>query len=243
MKKLLNKKAFTLIEVLVAVCMIAVIALPLMSVFLQSVKTDQAAKGVLNANYISQDYIEKLDAVTYRDALINLPDHEQYGEYYLTATIEPYGTTSSSGPCEYVHLMFFGNETMLAVMPDGNWHFFSSIPNDVSLQVSGGIYTFIGSDVVITGETDYPNCALLINAMEKVSSSAMSVTVGTGCKAVLYCKVCHDDEFSFSGSSETYIDLITGDTSLVHVTAYVYDTPTGTQEIAVSESYINIANW
>ena len=245
MKKLFTKKAFTLIEVILAVGMIAMIALPLMSVFLQSVKTDQTAKGVLNANYISQDYIEKLETMTYQEALDNAPVRTKIGDYYLTSTIEPYGTTSAlfDAPCDYAHLVFYGNETMLAVMPDGKWRFFSSIPNNISIQEAGGFYTFTAGDLTIIGKTDYAYCAMLINAMQKNSSSTLSITLGTGCKGVLYCNVLHDDEFNFTGSHETYIDMITGDTSLVHVTTYVFDTITNPEEIATSESYITLDNW
>ena len=46
--------------------------MPLLTVYVQSFKVDTAARHVLNANYISQQYIEKLDAATYPQALSNL---------------------------------------------------------------------------------------------------------------------------------------------------------------------------
>ena len=78
-----------MIETLLAICIFAAIALPLMSVFLQSTKTDRAARNVLNANYISQDYIETLDTKTYKDALQSVPTLLLTNQYYLTATITP----------------------------------------------------------------------------------------------------------------------------------------------------------
>ena len=237
-----DKRAFTLIEVILSIVLIALITLPLMSIFLQSVKTDRAAKGVLNANYISQDYVEKLDAQTYRQALSSRPVYHQVGEYYLTATIEPYGTADSHNT-GYVHLIIYDNSTMLAVLPDGGWQVLGSVPDTISISVVDGVCTLTCGTDVLTGEIKFSNCVLIINAIQKTSSDVSNVSLGTGCKAILYCQDRHDDDFVFSGTSETYMDLMTGETSLVHITTRVYEQPADPEPIAVAESYISIKNW
>jgi len=245
MKRLINKKAFTLIETVIAIVIIAVVALPLLSVFLQSIKTDQAAKTVLNANYISQDYIEKLDATTYPNALANLPNRVTIEDYYLTADIKPYGTTNSlfGCVCEYAHMIFYSDNSMLTVLPDGDYLFFSSVPNYMSLSITTGSYTFIYDGITVTGDTDYVYCALLINGMQKQDCVTSNITLGSTCKSVLYCKDEQKDDIIITGTNETYSDMITGETSLINVTTYVYDSYGSTLPKGVSESYINIKNW
>ncbi len=245
MKRLKNKKAFTLIETLLAIVIVAVVALPLLSVFLQSIKTDQAAKVVLNSNYISQDYIEKLDSTTYPLALQNLPNRMQVEDYYLTAKIEPYGTVNSlfTGTCEYAHLIFYSDNTMMAVMPDGKWKIYSSVPDNISFSVTMGIYTFNCDDSVISGKSDFAYCALLINSMQKNDGILTNVTLGPSCKSVIHCKADQKQDITINGDYELYSNMITGSTSLIHVTTYVYDTAAGINEKGKSESYINIKNW
>lgn len=245
MKRLLSKRAFTLLETLLAIAIIAAIALPLMSVFLQSVKTNQASKGVLSANYISQDYIEKLDTATYEEALSNQPDRVPVDGYYLSASIEPYGTASAmfTGACVYAHLVFYADGRMLAVMPDGNWRMFSAIPASISISAGGGMYSFSAGSATLTGSMDSANCAVIIDAMEKPSGSACTVTLGAAFKALRYCKEYDVDDITVTGTGETYCDLVPGDTSLIHVKTYVYGTAAAANPVATGESYINIKNW
>lgn len=243
-KLLKNKHAFSLLEVIISIALIAAVSLPLLTVFSQSIKTDRAANDVLNANYISQNYIERLDADTYASALVNRPQYMPSGNYYLSAEITPYGTTSGlfNEACDYAHLVCFDNEKMLAVMPDGQWRIFSTMPDDISLETNGYNYTATFGSTVITGSMAHTNCALLINAMKKVSSSTSTITL-TGCKAVLYCRMTAVADITIAGASETYVDMITGDTSLIHVKTYIYDVPNGENAVATAESYINIRNW
>ena len=244
-KKLLSKKGFTLLETLLAIAIIAAIALPLLSVFLQSVKTQQAAQGILSANYISQDYMEKLDTKIYETALAEKPGRLSTNGYYLTATIKPYGTASAmfDGACGYAHLVFYSDGRMLAVMPDGKWHMYSSIPASISLSTGGGMYSFAGGSTTLTGGTENAWCAMIIDAMEKPSGLECTVTLSSSCKALSYCREYDADDITVAGAGETYCDLITGESSLIHVQTYVYETPTDTDPVATGESYISIRNW
>ncbi len=245
MKKLLEKKAFTLIEVVLAIAIFAAIALPLFNVFVQSVKTDRISNDVLNANYISQDYIEKLDATIYQQALNDCPDRVSVENYYLTASIRPYGTFNSMfvGQCSYAHLVMYEEGGMLAVMPDGKWHAFESVPENITLSVSSGTYSFTGDYTTITGISSYNYCAMLIDGMLKPSETTTTITLGSSCKAVVYCQKNHFNDFVINGDSQVYEDIMAGTTSLVYVGAFVYNTADSTTAVAVSEGYINIKNW
>ena len=246
MKLLRNKKAFTLLEVVISIAIIATIALPLLSIFVQSIKTDRAANDVLNANYISQDYIERLDASTYLTALNNIPDHAETGDYYLSASITPYGTVNGlfDTACDYAHLVCFDNEKLLVVMPDGQWHLFSTLPNNIAIFTGSGGYMLVANDYTfLTGSMVHSNCAVIVNAMKKVSSSTLNVYLDEECKAVLYCRETAVSEITITGDCETYPDMIIGDTSLIHVTTSVFDSAASDMPVAEAESYINISNW
>ena len=64
-----REKAYTLIEVILAVFIFSIVALPLLGIYLQSVKTDVAARNVLSSNYIAQRYLEKMSTQTYTQLL------------------------------------------------------------------------------------------------------------------------------------------------------------------------------
>ena len=94
-KKIFNRRGFGLLETVIAIAILAAIALPLLNIFVQSAQVDELAMGVLNANYISQDYTEKLDTMTYDEVLADVPYRRQVDSYYLTAVIKPYGAAGN----------------------------------------------------------------------------------------------------------------------------------------------------
>ncbi len=244
-KLLLSRKAYTILEVLLAITIVAAIALPLLSVFLQSVKTNQAAKGVLNANYISQDYIEKLDTVTYEAALGNQPTRELVDGYYISAKIKPYGAAASifTESCDYAQLVFYADGGLLVVLPDGKWHKYSAVPSSMSLTTGGGVYTFSAGSLVLTGSTSSSYCALMINAVEKPTDTTCSITLGSSCKALRYCNKGDEEDITVNGIEEVYSGIIKGDSSLISVKVSVYETSSDTDPVAISEGCVEIKNW
>jgi prepilin-type N-terminal cleavage/methylation domain-containing protein len=239
-----NRKGFTLIETLLAIAIFAAIALPLLTVFLQSIKTDQAARNVLNANYIAQDYIETLDSSNYQEAIGSVPNRISKNGYYLSAKIEPYGNSQSlfSAPCDFLHINMQSNGTMLVVLPDGKWRLFASVPATVSVVVSSKNYSFSGGGTTITGTAPMGKCAVLVNATKKAAGVTSGLTMGANCKAVIYCLKNNKNDITLSGDGVKYVDILSPTRSLVHVTASVYEKPSGGMPIATSEAYINIRN-
>lgn len=235
-----NKKAFTLIEIILTVAIFAAIALPLFGVFVQSFKVDTMARGVLNANYIMQQYVEKLDSLTYAQALSGQPSKQATGGYYLSATIQPYGADGDS----FVHLVALDGGKMLVVPPDGNWKQLSSVPSSVSLSIAGGQYTLRCDSTVIKGAAGGSGCTMILNAVKMSSSASPGLTLGSGCKAVAYCTADNYAKVSVaSGDVTKYKNMFTGDTSLAHVTVRVYQSADASEPVAQSEAYINLRNW
>ncbi|MFA5676134.1 MAG: type II secretion system protein [Christensenellales bacterium] len=244
----MNNKAYTLLEVLLAVLIFSAVALPLLGVFVQAVKTDVAARNVLNANYIAQDYVEQLYSKTYKQALDELPERRKIGEYYLSASISPHGAAGDlfSSPCAFAHLLLMDNGKMLSVMPDGKWQLYGSIPADIKFGLSGGNYTLNCDGTQLAGTLAYDNCVLIVNAMKKPEASASPViTLGGGCKAIVYLTYVNKDTVSIAGDQndiKKHVDIISGDTSLIYVKAKVYDMPDSSEPVGLSEAYISINN-
>lgn len=248
-KRGLGKRAFTLIETLLALALFAAIALPLLTVFLQSAKADRAARDVMNANYISQNYIEQLDTKSYKEALQGKLKMKLINGYYLTATVEPYGNAGKSlftTPCVYVHLIILSTGNMLVGLPDGEWREIAPISGSfgsVSVSISSGSYTFKCGSTTVTGSSKYSDCAVIINASNKSGDiSTITVTQGATCKALVYCTSAQTSKITVSGTSQFFKDTIAGKTSLLRVKASVYQKTTDTKPLAVTDAFINIRN-
>ena len=248
-KRGLGKRAFTLIETLLAIALFAAISLPLLTVFLQSAKADRAARDMMNANYISQNYIEQLDTKSYKEALQGKLKMKLINGYYLTATVEPYGNAGKSlftTPCVYVHLIMLSTGNMMVGLPDGEWREIS--PNSgsfggVSVSISGGSYTFKCGSITVTGPSKYANCAVIINASNKTGDiSTITVTQGATCKALVYCSSAQSSKITVIGTSQFFKDTIAGTTSLIYVKASVYQKNSDTKPLAISEAIISIRN-
>lgn len=245
MNVLKNKKGVSLIEIILAIGIFAVISFPLLSVFVQSINIDRKASDVVNANYIAQEYIENLDSVTYTQALLNLPEFDTIDDYSFSAKIIPYGTMDSlfDDRCSYVHIIMYENGNALCVMPDGSWHTFSSIPSTFSLTMADCTYTFKGGFTTLTGTSKYNNCAMIVNSMKKPDAAKSAITLGGNCRGALYIKSVDSGDITFSGGdSSIYEDFYAGDTSLVYVTTALYN-PAKEKIIATSDNYISIRNW
>ncbi len=243
-----NNKAYTLLEVLLAVFIFSLVALPLLGIFVQAVKTDVVARNVLNANYIAQNYIEQLYSSSYKQALSSLPNKQLVNGYYLSATILPYGNQGDlfPAPCGFAHLILSSDGKMLSVMPDGAWRLFGSVPSNISLSVSGGVYTLDGDGTQISGSCEQANCTLIVNAVLKPETSASpTITLGQGCKAIAYCTRANKDSVSIvadAANVKKHVDIITGTSSLINVKANVYDTTESNTPVGTAQAYISIKN-
>lgn len=245
MRKLFNKKGMGLLETVIAIAILAAIALPLLNVFVYSAKADEKARAVLNANYISQNYTEKLETVTYEQALTNVPYRQEYQGYYLTAKIQPYGSVadSSGSLVSYSNIIIYSDGSMLAVMPDGQWTTFTSVPASMSFSTLGSSYTFQAGTTTLSGSLEHSFCIVTINAMKQTAAISMNVSTTEVFKPVLYCKSPYKDNYIFNSIYEIIEDLLAQDNSLVHVTTYVYDDSLSNDVISSMESYITIKNW
>ncbi len=245
MRKIFSKKGFGLLETVIAIAILAAVALPLLSLFVQSAKTDEKARAVLNANYICQNYTEKLETLTYGEALANAPNRQLIDNYYLTARIQPYGSVANESGTQssYSHIILYSNGNMLAVMPDGKWATFSSVPSDITYGTVGTSYNFTAGSTSISGSLEHSNCVITVNAMQQTNAVSLNIGAESNYKTVLYCQSYYTEDYSLTGDYEVIEDLLTQDNSLVHISTYVYEDSLTSDVITSVESYITLKNW
>ena len=245
MRKIFGKKGFGLLETVIAIAILAAVALPLLSLFVQSAKTDEKARAMLNANYICQNYTEKLETQTYSEALANAPSRQLIDGYYLTAKIEPYGSNANESGTQssYSHIIIYSNGSMLAVMPDGKWATFSSVPNNITYGTAGTSYIFAAGSTSISGSLEHSSCVVTVNAMQQTDAVSLSIVTEANYKTVLYCQSYYAEDYSLTGDYEVIEDLLTQDDSLVHILTYVYEDSLTSDVVTSVESYITLKNW
>ncbi len=245
MRKLFSKKGLGLLETIIAIGILAAVALPLLSIFVQSAKTDEKARAMLNANYICQNYTETLETQTYGEALANAPYLQEVDGYYLTAKIQPYGSAANETATQnsYSHIIVYSNGSMMAVMPDGQWATFSSVPSDITYGTSGASYTFSAGSTSISGSLEHSNCVVTINAMQQTDAVSVSIGTASNYKTILYSQSYYTDNYVLSGSNVVIEDLLTQDDSLVHVSTYIYEDSFSSDVVTSVESYLTLKNW
>lgn len=69
MKKYKNNKGFSLVEVLLAVVLLALVATPVIQLFLSSMKTNKRSREILCANEIAQESMEYIESCDFENDL------------------------------------------------------------------------------------------------------------------------------------------------------------------------------
>jgi type IV pilus assembly protein PilV len=77
MKKVVNTKGFTLIEVLVGLIILAIGLLGIAGMQITSVKGNYYSNGLMQGSYVAQDRLEFLKNLAITDALLNAGPHPE----------------------------------------------------------------------------------------------------------------------------------------------------------------------
>ena len=82
-----SNKGFTLVEVLVAILILAIIVVPLLSAFVMSAKTNAKARQTLRATTLAQNVMEELKAIHEEGNTIIMVTHNPSLTVYATRVI------------------------------------------------------------------------------------------------------------------------------------------------------------
>jgi len=238
-------KGMTLVEVLVAVFIIAAVTGPIMAIFVQSASITATSKELTESNYLAQQYMERLYEKTYLEALDAQVDKEAAGGYYVSLDIAPSGTHEelfSSAPC-YFHMIYTTTGGMLFVAPDGTYRAYAEAPGSVQVTSTYYGYAVTIDSETITGSTGYMGTAVIVNTVHKPAAVATSLTLdNSSTAAVLFATPSNYEDVSVSGNAHAYIGVNDGRESLVAATVSVYRQASDTTPVKVIKNIIQLPN-
>jgi prepilin-type N-terminal cleavage/methylation domain-containing protein len=174
-----NNKGMTLLEVLVAVFVLALVALPLLNMFVTNTALVRNAKNVGDTTYAAQAVMEDLQPLGYMDLYAFLPEPGAMGDYTVGAVTRkirvdrcPSGVFDdlvSGTPC-YAHLIVNGAKATFT-SPDGA--LVSGISSAQTISI-GASAAKAGSSTLCTYDTAGKSLIVIINAR---TSEIPSLTV------------------------------------------------------------------
>ena len=107
----------------------------------------------------------------------------------------------------------------------------------------GANYSFQAGTTTLTGALEHSSCVVTVNAMQQTDPESLYIVTAVNYKTVLYCQSYYTDNYTFAGAYEVIEDLLTQDSSLVHVLTYVYEDAFTGDAVTSVESYITLKNW
>jgi prepilin-type N-terminal cleavage/methylation domain-containing protein len=185
-----NEKGFTLLEVLVAVFVLAIVALPLLNMFVYNTAVVRKTADMQDTTYAAQAVMEKLQPLGYGELYALAPAPGARGEYSInsvTRTISidryPYGPFNHlvSGTACYAHLIVRGS-TATFTCPDGSCHAGLSYASGVSVTASS---VTLGGHTYSLNKPAGSRMILIINAGSS-AIPALTVTLDSSVPYVLY---------------------------------------------------------
>lgn len=239
-KKLIsNKKAFTLLEVLVSVLILASIVTPILSMFVTSFRNTAFSQKTTGGVYTAQAAMESTIGLTYSE-ILNLPsarqafdsDADGTNDCFVQIRVYPEGShdnLASSSKVSYLHiiydvstLMIFGDDGTSTSVPVGN----------INLQIEQALCTLtVGSNTLAFSKKSSTNdLIVIVNMINKQYGSTYSLSI-TGADAdnailVQYALTINTEEVTFSPAIDIdniYLGVNNFNTALVHVDVSVFE--------------------
>ncbi len=209
-----NEKGMTLLEVLVAVFILAIIALPLLNLMAANIRTTQSAEQIVGSAYTAQSLAEELYAKSYTELFASQYSKQPYHGKFASVKVVPSGSYPDlvgGGQACYAHLIFQGGSATF-VGPDGVLKTGSA--GNVSLSVSGTGYSVSGG-VSLSGTKPGKPLVLIVNTGSAALPGAFTITV-SGAACALYR--APSQEVTVDGAS--------------HLAEYANDTPPKTMMVS-----------
>ncbi len=247
-----NNKGLTLLEVLVAVFILALVAAPLINMFVTSTRFTVLAEDNTKTTYLAQAKIEELRTKTYGQ-LFNLlgtspasnPNHAAYDGKYYTIETSPAGAISKaafSGTPSYAHLFIRGGSATFTG-PDGKVATGSS--GSITLAVAGGGYTISGG---VSASGSVPGgrpLGLIINCGTASFSSIVTLSGVSACAVYETPAQAQVSSMNVVGISTSNLFMYDSDnppaTALVDVKCLVYESSSSATPQCVVQDTLEVA--
>lgn len=241
-KALKNNKGFSLVEILVTIFIIAFVMASLMGVFVQAATTQSTSESLTRAEAVAQQFTESLYNMTYESVLAKKAEKFAYKGYYLTFALEPSGGDKAGlNNASYVHIIYTGSKCIV-VGADGKSAVCATVPNNIAITATGTGYAVNYESGSISGTKSLGTLIVLINTMNKSTSSNKNVSLGADTTGFYYCTSTNAAEVAVTGSCTTYKQLFHADKSLIRAKVSAYKKSTDENPIAVIENMLQISN-
>lgn len=254
---MIKNSGMTLIEILIAISIIALIAGSMLTVFSFSTRRNMESEQVLSATFIAQRKIESLQTLDYFSALMEgNGERVSFSDYYIETVCTPYipedchffnivlqdGVSSSSG-CE-----------LYAIPPSGDTTFFlDKVSGDIEIVLSivGDNYTLNMTrpkNLSLSGilPNDEKKVIVAINTTQYRGTAPISFHIDSGSRRV-EAKVYDTSEnstiLSVSGiPTYCYHNYTYRDCSMLRACVQVFDNETDLKPKAMIENILQLEN-
>ncbi len=234
-----NEKGMTLLEVLVAVFILAMIAMPLLNLMAANIRTSKSAEQIVNSTYTAQSLAEELYAKSYTELFASQYSKQPYHGKFASVKVVPSGSYPNlvgGGQACYAHLIFQGGKATF-VGPDGVLQIGSA--GNVTLKVSSTGYTLSG-EMAQSGTKPNKPLVLIVNTGSAALSGAVNITVN-GAACALYRAPSHEVKVSGASQLAEYANDTPPKTMMVSAVCMVYDSAGGGSPSSAAEPTLEVA--
>lgn len=236
-----NKKGFSLIEMLVTLFIIAFVLVAIMSVFVQSIQTRGKGETVTKANAAAQKFTESLYAKTLPEILPLQSTLASYENLYKTFKVTPQGTVS--GAAAYVQIIIDSAGKSTVVGPDGKYMLPKKVAT-ITMTATSTTYSLVCDSTTITGSKASGKLVVLVYAMDKPASDAMTINLVAGTDVYHYCTTANQGFVNFNSAvtPTVYKDGSPADKVLLRTVTEIYSDSAGKNKMTAIEGIIQVAN-
>nr|WP_197714789.1 prepilin-type N-terminal cleavage/methylation domain-containing protein [Maliibacterium massiliense] len=198
-----NKRGFTLIEVLVAVAILAILIVPLLSLFAQSASNGNHADAIVRATFSAITVLEERNALTYEALLAHASDTQGQGNLRIVTTLSPYGSADAlAGAADPAYLHVVLRDTYALVLcPDGAALRYDYPAGDMTLNVTST--SVLGHSFPLAG---HDRLIVLVHGQGNLER-ALRINQGSGCYSVFYTAGTDASRYTCNNSAFARVQL------------------------------------
>lgn len=240
-----NRRGMTLVEVLLAVAILALVAAPVLSIYLSSAQDIAISRRTTDATLTAQSLLENLTGLDYaalfdadtqgvrKDTPVSQVREDASGTFWYTIEVRPYALASQEEHKDYISLFLYsddqGENQAFAAGSDGQTIQTGNVTG-VSLQVAGEDYHLIfsrstGGSISLNGKCDQ-DVLMVTNAVSHHTGNTVRFTLTGQSSMRLICRPGSQDFYPVDNAAQYLKDvLLSGDElaqSPVKATVRVY---------------------
>jgi len=261
--QLSNKDAFTLIEVIISIAILALLVGPFLGMFVQITRINKASQKTLESTFIAQRNMESLYDLRYDQILEKRVRKEPQDGYYVDIDILPHGVLPNEEgipaiygqyePC-YFHILFqqdeeSGIKTILISPDKASVGKYTVLPEKIDVVIavepeSGEYFWSVAglfSESGMLPDGEYP--AILVNMIQLAHEIPIVLDVTGDVYGIIYASKDNVNQVRYHGSHyKIYAGTNYRDYSLVKAFVHVYEAIDDTIPLTTMEGLIQVKN-